>query len=128
MAQTRKSEVRENERFYCRHGGLTCYPSKSKRVVQDGVSTVVDPPAICFSPGPSVQTPSGDTEKWGVYMTNDPAIKEYLLDRGDVLTEEQFFEQTKSVEEKLQEQDRVIENQNRLIESLQQQLSRKSGN
>lgn len=128
---TLKSESREMRRFYHKSANFTCYPGKPQRVVEGGVSTLVEPEPVIFKDMAAGQSGASD---WGMHVTDDPDIVAYLEGRPDVLSEESFLEETTPLEDRysrhkeassrtIRQQNRLIDDQGKTIEELQRKLA-----
>ncbi|MCP4899741.1 MAG: hypothetical protein GY906_22475 [bacterium] len=116
MSTVLTSEQKVAKRYYHKSSNFRFYVEPSRRVVQDGVSTVVDGRSVQFS---------GTVGDYGAFMTDDPTLIEILEERKDVLNEAQYLDATTPVDRKLQTASRTITEQNQLIAKLQKDLAAK---
>jgi len=103
--------------FFSKSAGLTLWPTKSKRVIIDGMSQTVDGSPIEFQ---------NMGNGWGKYSTDDPEQIEFLERRmivaKDVFDQETYIDKTTPPEAKLADAKRQITTQNKLIADYQRQL------
>lgn len=116
--------------YYSRAQFLTFPAGQPERVLQNGISTIVDPPYVAFSPY--------GTDKWGRFITKDPLIIKHIEERRqrqiaegsapDVLTAEEYTQATTPIEMKMASLEdentrlrREIQERNDLINKLQRE-------
>lgn len=106
--------------FYSKSGSLTFWAGKPTRIFEEGVSKVLDPPQIQFS---------RLADGFGVFTTDDPVLIEALEKRareaGDVFDGGEYQKRTTPADVRIEQQEREIEEQNRLITSLRAQVAQR---